>query len=177
MQFKNETSYMVNRQVFSYKADFRFFESVEKSATMINIWHEDFPLRVEDTIKQIEMAIGYFKQLRQISNHVVLDWDFLCDIHRSLCKKLNPKNIRSGDMRDVDVRVGDSIPMKHIFLPDTICEFFPHRFSTLEKTDIIDWYLDFETIHPFEDLNGRIGGIIIASLSYLNYGKYLSPLQ
>ena len=35
------------------------------------------------------------------------------------------------------------------------------------------WYKVFETIHFFEDLNGRVGGIVINILSYLLTDKYL----
>ena len=39
------------------------------------------------------------------------------------------------------------------------------------------WYQIFETIHFFEDLNGRLGGIIINILSYILTGKYLIKKQ
>ena len=28
-----------------------------------------------------------------------------------------------------------------------------------------DWYHDFETIHPFQDGNGRVGGVTVAVLA------------
>jgi hypothetical protein len=38
---------------------------------------------------------------------------------------------------------------------------------------LTDWYRVFQTIHFFNDLNGRIGGIAINVLSYLLTGKYM----
>ena len=38
---------------------------------------------------------------------------------------------------------------------------------------LTEWYKVFETIHFFNDLNGRVGGIVINILSYLLTGKYL----
>lgn len=38
---------------------------------------------------------------------------------------------------------------------------------------LTEWYKVFETIHFLNDLNGRVGGIVINVLSYLLIGKYL----
>lgn len=39
---------------------------------------------------------------------------------------------------------------------------------------LTEWYKTFETIHFFEDLNGRLGGIVVAILSYLMRQNYLT---
>ncbi len=38
---------------------------------------------------------------------------------------------------------------------------------------LTEWYKVFETIHFFNDLNGRVGGIVINIISYILTGKYL----
>ena len=47
----------------------------------------------------------------------------------------------------------------------------------LHTENLIHWYSDFETIHLYQDGNGRTGGIIVAAFSYLQLGIYLAPEQ
>jgi fido (protein-threonine AMPylation protein) len=37
------------------------------------------------------------------------------------------------------------------------------------------WYQQFETIHPFIDGNGRVGGVVIAVLSFNVNGVFTVP--
>jgi hypothetical protein len=88
-------------------------------------------------------------------------------------------------MRKTEVKVGDWNPPHPMFIQDLIEQIFsvswhvqtqkfciPHyKLGTISP---IFWYKLFETIHPFEDLNGRVGGIIVAVLSHSN-GEFLVP--
>lgn len=56
-----------------------------------------------------------------------------------------------------------------------------HSTECFDNDDILNtltkWYKIFQTIHFFEDLNGRLGGIVINILSYILTGKYLISKQ
>ena len=39
------------------------------------------------------------------------------------------------------------------------------------------WYLNFTTIHPLRDGNGRTAGIAVAAISHHIHGIYLAPGQ
>ncbi len=119
------------------------------------------------------------------------------------CKKiisvLPNQHINLG-LRQINVKVGDWTPPNPVFLEELKEMCFPigvdiiknnsikwletQQIGLVPNTDIIDyeelylseiieWYKVFETIHFFEDLNGRIGGIVINILSYCLTGKYL----
>ena len=38
---------------------------------------------------------------------------------------------------------------------------------------LTDWYKIFQSVHFYNDLNGRVGGIVINIISYILTGKYL----
>jgi hypothetical protein len=66
---------------------------------------------------------------------------------------------------------------------DTVKYFFKGGYSWDKELDdkyeadilkgLTQWYKVFETIHPLNDLNGRVGGLIINIVSHNLTGKYL----
>ncbi|MCH7590839.1 Fic family protein, partial [PVC group bacterium] len=82
-------------------------------------------------------------------------------------------NIATGTYRKHSVAVGDHIPPDGIYIPELIQNIFPVSINDNLKT----WYSLFQTIHPYEDGNGRVGGVIIATLSKLKSGRFLTPKQ
>ena len=47
------------------------------------------------------------------------------------------------------------------------------KYNEQVKEALTQWYKVFETIHPLNDLNGRVGGLIINIVSHNLTGKYL----
>ena len=100
--------------------------------------------------------------------------------------------------RDTNVKVGKWIPPAPMFLENLKEMCFPVKTITednditvyllgtrLEKEEgmiqdkdfileiLTDWYKIFQSVHFYNDLNGRVGGIVINIISYILTGKYL----
>ena len=109
--------------------------------------------------------------------------------------KLLNQNIRVG-LKQYPVTLGEWIPPAPMFLEDLKGMCFPLKISDNEfltlpdcydegliknsKVDddyfkywITQWYKICMTCHYWDDLNGRVGGIVINILSYILTGKYL----
>ena len=104
-------------------------------------------------------------------------------------------------LRNSIVTVGKWTPPHPIYLEDLKEMCFPIKvmqdktqqvhlgtnwFNVTKREDVklkqilyhlTEWYKVFETIHFFNDLNGRVGGIVINILSYLLTGKYLINVE
>lgn len=135
--------------------------NIDEVADLINRPHEDYPLRVQATrniiAEMIEWGIHKYNDtlLRMVHGEIM----FGCD-HRGL-------------YRTVNVRVGDHLPPEHYLVPDLMKQILP----VFKEDNMPEWYSLFQTIHPFQDGNGRAGGVVIATLSFLQTGKYLTPCQ
>jgi len=126
------------------------FEWVETSlecANKINSYHEDYPKYVEITDKVLQIVKGGLV----IPNYKLLT------IHEYI---FTDKSFK-GKWRDVNVVVGDHHPPRALDTPELMNALASsYLISNLEV--LLEWYKDFEAIHPFEDGNGRVGGVIVA---------------
>jgi len=132
---------------------FSLVDSIEVCADKINQPHEDYPIRVPITQALIRLAIT--------SDWTELDEATILYLHRELFL-FNPNDIKAGAYRDCMVQVGPHLPPPPILLQELMDLLLPVK----KGIDPTVWYKQFETVHPFQDGNGRIGGIVLAWLSY-----------
>jgi hypothetical protein len=149
----------------SWAPTFTWVGSIAVASDMINRPHEDYPARVMRTSEQIRLIGGYrgwsLNLLRMVHQNVFGDEVF------------------GGRWREVRVRVGHHVPPG----PEKVGGLMNDleiRYESIFDVDVLTaFYKDFETIHPFQDGNGRVGGIIVAAISHeIDPDKgWLSPNQ
>ena len=94
------------------------------------------------------------------------------DIHQILGAYLNKPWV--GRLRQCDVRVGGYIPPKHLDVLELMTEYVANL------ADMNSWeaHNEFEKIHPFQDLNGRVGRLIwVSKAIYEGYNFEIPFLQ
>jgi len=184
-----------------WQPEFYWEKDIWVVADKINKPHEDYPLGVQKTQEIITIFKGsdriLFSDACQMQKELFDDKK--SQIEGSKLWLANPENtyfaacylghqrvvelpnqyINLG-LRRTQVKVGPWTPPATEFLFDLIPNIFPiyqNSYSKQEMQRWVQWYKIFQTIHPFEDLNGRVGGIIIASLSYHPNLGYLCPVR
>ena len=134
--------------------------SLAEAAKAINAPHEDFPLRVPETYDMLKCH----RTCNQIDLKAALK------IHSYVMQELPSR----GLTRRVNVIVGGDIPPSWMLVEEKIKELFPVMAGSFQE--LSDWYQRFQTLHPFEDGNGRVGGIVVAVLAK-EEGSYWAPCQ
>jgi hypothetical protein len=162
---------------------FRWVNDLDDVANDINIPHEDYPLRVDKTKELIQMYV-------EAKPSLLTSFD-IKSMHSYLFsgEDFNRKYIKVGGWRDTHVTVGNYTPPDPFHLDFLMNKITPvvfksntqsltgKLFNATSESEMIDWYILFESIHPFQDGNGRVGGIALAVMSYtLRNGWYLVPL-
>lgn len=152
-----------------FNARFVRLESLNAVADAINAPHEDYPKRVPHTAELLNLAqeMRTFTYFEALQTHSAVMWDL-------------PSR---GRCRSVNVRVGSYVAPDHLEVLELLKKLFPVSCEIARSKwgGDVDyalklWYEEFQMVHPFEDGNGRVGGIIVAALSY--DGKtYMAPLQ
>lgn len=143
---------------------FEYVDNIKEAANLINLPHEDYPLFCQKTEESIEMAIDILKE------GSIREFDVKA-LH-GYCMK-SKDYIITGSYRINDgVTVGSFLPPHPMYLSQLMMSICP---IDKDVEDIEMWYRLFECIHPFVDGNGRLGGIIMAAVSFLQDGKYKIP--
>ena len=151
------------RQI-QWRPTFEWVKTSLECARKINSYHEDYPKYVEATEIVLQKTVGSIKidnwKLREIHKSIFADKSF------------------AGKWRTIDVRVGVHRPPQFFDVAELMDKLYAlYNIFTIEQ--LIEWYKDFETIHPFQDGNGRVGGVIVSTHSHATRPEmgWLAPCQ
>jgi len=149
-------------------------------ATLADLFDEEAGFVVSNT-DDVEEVTNYLRAFRQVQAQLrdptglPLSVRLLCDAHRLLMDGARGNGKQPGELRRSQNWIGGTRPGNAVFVPPppervpallADLERFIHdatqTLPPLVKTALI--HLQFETIHPFLDGNGRIGRMLIAAL-------------
>lgn len=163
-------------RIVPWEPKFRWVDTIQEAADLINQPHEDYPTRLESTIEALEYLNSSLDcpidSWGNNPSHISIG--LLIDVHRIIFGD----TAHAGQFRVVNVRVGLHIPPKFEYVSKYMDELSrKHVILTLD--DLKDFYWDFCTIHPHQDGNGRTSGVTLAVISSILCPKqgYLAPLQ
>lgn len=152
----------IKQHAAQWNPKFFYTNDAAACADAINKPHEDYPSHVESTREIIEILVsGDYNSIAEFDANSVHSYIF------------KGSNIAVGKYRTHSVTVGAHTPPEAIHIPELISNIFP--VSTSDNLE--EWYSLFQTIHPYADGNGRVGGVVIAVLSKLKSGRFLTPKQ
>ena len=149
-------------------------------ATLVDLFDEEAGFAVSNT-DDVEEVTNYLRAFRLVQSHLrdpaglPVSVRLLCDAHRLLLDGVRGNGKQPGELRRSQNWIGGTRPGNAVFVPPppervpallADMERFIHsaaqRLPPLVKTALL--HLQFETIHPFLDGNGRIGRLLIAAL-------------
>jgi Fic family protein len=139
---------------------------------------EEAPGAPLDDVREVShyvRAMHYGLQSIRGEGHLPLSLRLLCEMHGILLKKGRGSNKTPGEFRTTQNWVGGTKPSNAAYVPppaeqmreslDALEKFLhdqPSRTSVLIKAALT--HVQFETIHPFLDGNGRLGRLLITLL-------------
>ena len=164
-------------------------------ATLADLFDEEAGFMVSNT-DDVQEITNYLRAFRLVqdnlrdANGLPLSVRLLCDAHRLLLDGARGHGKQPGELRRSQNWIGGTRPGNAVFVPPPP-ERMPALLADLErfihdqdnglqalpplvKTALI--HVQFETIHPFLDGNGRIGRLLIAALLE-HWGLLLQPLM
>ena len=163
--------------------------------TLEEVYLDAADLEVEDKINDQQEVRNYINAMNQsiatmlAPNQPPLSLRLMCEAHRALLSGVRGHNKNPGRIRTTQNKIGGS---KTPTLADAT--FIPPRPEDVERTladlerfwhntdkampnliKVAYAHYQFETIHPFDDGNGRIGRLIIV-LQLMSYGMLGRPV-
>lgn len=167
-------TFFSNLRLTPWEPKFKWVATQYEAADLINRPHEDYPKRIKDTDGCINDILGIVDSTPGWGGELFHEdfWFY----H----KWMFSDESFAGQYRDLNVTVGPHRPPNHQEVHELMDQLLAAYKGNLNTTrDLIAWYTDFETIHPFQDGNGRVGGVIVAALSHQEEPQkgFLAPLQ
>ncbi len=149
-------------------------------ATLTDLFDDEAGLAVANT-DDVEEVTNYLRAFRLVRDNLrspkglPISVRLLCDAHRLLLAGVRGAGKQPGELRSSQNWIGGSRPGRAVFVPpppDRVpallrdLERFIHEarpnLPPLVRIALV--HVQFETIHPFLDGNGRIGRLLIAAL-------------
>ena len=149
-------------------------------ATLADLFDDEAGLTVAN-VDDVEEVTNYLRAFRLVRDHLhspsglPISVRLLCDTHRLLLAGARGAGKQPGELRRSQNRIGGSRPGRAVFVPSPP-DRVPALMGELERfiheaepdlpplVRIALVHVQFETIHPFLDGNGRIGRLLIAAL-------------
>ena len=164
-------------------------------ATLADLFDDEAGFAVSNT-DDVEEVTNYLRAFRLVQDNLrdasglPLSVRLLCDAHRLLLEGVRGNGKQPGELRRSQNWIGGTRPGNAVFVPPppervpallADLEHFIHdkdnvvrALPPLVKTALV--HVQFETIHPFLDGNGRIGRLLIAALLE-HWGLLPQPLM
>jgi len=161
-------------------------------ATLTDLFDEEAGFAVSNT-DDVEEVTNYLRAFRLVQDNLrdpgglPISVRLLCDAHRLLLDGARGAGKQPGELRRSQNWIGGSRPGKAVFVPPPPervapllgdLERFIHKaeptLPPLVKIALV--HVQFETIHPFLDGNGRIGRLLIGALLE-HWGLLPEPLM
>jgi len=164
------------------------------NTTLEEVYLDEEDLHGEEKVNDQKEVRNYIDAMRlavdsiSAPNQPPLSLRLICDAHRALLSGVRGHNKNPGKIRKVQNKIGGSretladavfIPPRPEDVPEllTDLENFWHN-ANQEMPSLIKVayaHYQFETIHPFDDGNGRIGRLTIV-LQLMSYGMLNHPV-
>ena len=148
-------------RIMPWEPHFHLTRTVDEAAENINRPHEDYPNRILATRQAITNLLAQFPSAADLQE--AFSNDILLQVHRTIFADAR----HGGSWRQIPVRVSHHVPPEPDLIPKLMEQLAEaYRGQITDQRRLTAWHKDFETIHPFADGNGRVGGAMVAFASH-----------
>ena len=148
-------------RIVPFEPQFHWEPCLNACADRINRPHEDYPRYVANTSGLLSR---HWTKLWADKDRIWPNELDLQGLHLDIFHGEKPSTFRE---QDVLVGLHKPPPWQQVpRLMGELCAIYAELEPTPER--IQEWYVDFETIHPYIDGNGRVGGVAVALMMLHN---------